>query len=192
MEVKDRNGAIMSLVYYPHDHKRLWHAFGEDGFRFEVKEPAAHMIATLRRLTDAGFDGTVVPGGRWYPMSRDYIEKHFESIGEADWLARVGAEWETVPAGARRRTRKVEQVRKPYCVLGSLAKCLRHQGDIDAANMAEADFEKSLLAKDRLKRLRPLPLLPTATRRARSTCMRSGLMLSLPFGPLCFTSPGRM
>ena len=54
-----------------------------------------------------------------------------------------------MPRGARRCSKETEPVRKPYCVLGSLAKALRHIGNARGAERAEADREASLLASDR-------------------------------------------
>ena len=121
----------------------------QDGCSCTVIEPPAHKLATLRR-TAAGYDAQVDPSGRWYAMCPQYVEEHFRSCGEAAWLAAVGGDFLPVQKGARRRSGKVEPVRKPYCVLGSLAKALRHSGNVRGAERAEADCEASLLAPDRL------------------------------------------
>ena len=56
-----------------------------------------------------------------------------------------------VPQGAkRRRVGDAPAKKMPYCVLGSLAKALRHVGNPDAAARVEADFEASLTQKDRI------------------------------------------
>jgi len=138
------------LVFYPCDRTRKWHDFGQDGCSCTVIEPAAHMLATLRR-TAHGYDGQVVPGARWYSMRADYVIAHFTSCGESAWLASVGEAFVTVPQGAKRRSGKLEPVRKPFCVLGSLAKALRQAGNARGAERAEADCEASLLVDDRLK-----------------------------------------
>jgi hypothetical protein len=140
----------MVLVYYPCDRKRVWHNFGQDGCTCTVIEPAAHTLATLRR-TAGGYDGQVDPTGRWYALSAEYVDAHFASCGESAWLAAVGEAFVTVPQGAKRRSGKLEPVRKPFCVLGSLAKALRHADNARGAERAEADCETSLLVKDRLK-----------------------------------------
>ena len=77
------------LVFYPCDRTRKWHDFGQDGCSCTVVEPAAYMLATLRR-TAHGYDGQVVPGARWYSMRADYVNAHFTSCGESAWLAGVG------------------------------------------------------------------------------------------------------
>ena len=84
-------------------------------------------------------------------MSADYVDAHFTSSGESAWLQAVGEAFVAVPQGARRREGELELVRKPFCVLGSLAKALRHTGNAHGAERAEADCEASLLADDRLK-----------------------------------------
>ena len=140
----------MVLVHYPCDRKRVWHDFGQDGCTCTVVEPAAHTLATLRR-TAAGYDGQVDPTGRWYALSADYVKNHFTSCGESAWLASVGEAFVTAPQGAKRRSGKLESVRKPFCVLGSLAKALRQAGNARGAERAEADCEASLLVDDRLK-----------------------------------------
>jgi hypothetical protein len=141
----------MVLVYYPCDRKRVWHDFGQDGCTCTVVEPAAHTLATLRR-TAAGYDGQVDPTGVWYAMSADYVDTHLTSCGESAWLeAAVGETFVPVPQGAKRRGGKLEPVRKPFCVLGGLAKAFHHAGNVRGAELAEADCELSLLAKDRLK-----------------------------------------
>jgi hypothetical protein len=142
----------MVLVYYASDRTRVWHDFGQDACTCTVVEPAGHTLATLRR-TAGGYDGQVDPTGRWYAMSADYVDAHFASCGESAWLAdrTVGDAFVAVPQGAKRRSGKLEPVRKPFCVLGSLAQALRHAGIARGAERAEADREASLLADDRLK-----------------------------------------
>ena len=140
----------MALVYYPSDRKRVWHDFGQDGCTCTVVEPAAHTLATLRR-TATGYDGQVDPTGRWYFMSAEYVDAHFASCGESAWLAAVGEAFVAMPQGAKRRSGKLDPVRKPFCVLGSLVKALRHTGNARGAERAGADCEASLLVEDRLK-----------------------------------------
>ena len=143
------NGGL-SLVHYSSDGKKQWHDFDKDKCNvLEVLEPAAHAIATLRRTT-AGYDAQVVSGGRWYAMTREYVDDQFES--EKAWLEKlqVGGPFESLPIGAKRR-RKAESVKSPYCVLGSLAKCLASTDDSKGAELVSDDVEASLTAKCRLK-----------------------------------------
>ena len=151
------DGVAITRVYYPCDRRTVSHDFGaKDGCTFEVVEPAAHTIATLRRTSD-GYDAQVVPGGRWYAMSRKYVEDHFASVGEDAWLAALveddskNAPFVDVPKGAKRRRGKSEPVKKPYCVLGGLAMAIQHAGDAKGAELVSADCEESLTAKCRLK-----------------------------------------
>ena len=139
----------LSLVHYPVDGKKQWHDFDKDECRFEVLEPAAHAIATLRR-TQAGYDAQVVPGGRWYAMTREYVDDQLES--EKAWLEKLeaGGPFESLPVGAKRRRGKAEPV-KPHCALGSLAKSFASTGDSKGAELVSDDVEASLTAKCRLK-----------------------------------------
>ena len=141
-----------SLMHYPCDGKQQWHDFDKDACTFKVVEPAAHTLATLRR-TEEGYDGQVDPTGRWYAMSPNYIENHFRKThNESAWLDTLGTKFKTVPPGAkRRRVADAPAKKMPYCVLGSLAKALRHVGNPDAAARVEADFEASLTQLDRFK-----------------------------------------
>jgi hypothetical protein len=83
-------------------------------------------------------------------MSPEYVEDHFIGCGETKWLAALGTSFTIVPMGAKRRNCKVEPPQKPYCVLGSLAKAFHCSGNSLGAQLADADFEDSLLAANRL------------------------------------------
>ena len=93
-------------------------------------------------------------------MDREYVEQHFARNGEASMLARlrngelrVDQEgFATVQQGARtsssqRRGQDASpSAPEPSCVLGSLAKALRHMNDHEGAAKVEADIPASLLA----------------------------------------------
>ena len=142
-----------SLVHYPCDRKQVWHDFKKDGCSFGVVEPAAHTLSTLRRTED-GYNGQVSSRGEAavYVMTPDYVEAHFRKrCNEGVWLDSLGAEFKTVPQGAKRRRVGESSSANPYCVLGSLAKALRHVGDTRAAERVEADCVASLKQPDRLR-----------------------------------------
>jgi hypothetical protein len=140
----------MVLLFYPCDKKRKWHDFCADGCTVTVVEPPGHLLASLCRTVD-GYDGQVVPGGRWYTMTPGYVEEHFRQCGESMWLQNLGDKFTPVPLGSSRSRKTVESIKDPFCVFGSLAKCLRYEGYTASAVKVEADQEASLLAKDRLK-----------------------------------------
>ena len=153
--VYDDNGAVHVLVYYPVDNTHRWHNFDRDCCSFTIVQPAAHSLARIRR-TAGGYDGQVVPGARWYAMEAEYVERHYERCGEPVWLSRlsVGGEFVGVPYGAKRHTKTEGPVHPPYCVLGSLAKALRHVGNVRGAEVAEADAAASLELPPGVSRLK--------------------------------------
>jgi len=139
------------LVHYECDHTRVWHNFDKDGCSPVVVEPAAHTLSQIRR-TEQGYDGKVVPMGKWYAMEREHVEETFQH--EHTWLNRLqlfrgsgSGGFEPVRVGARRAERRVP----PYCVLGSLAKAFHYAGDHIGAKLVEDDCVVSMHHKNRMK-----------------------------------------